>query len=33
VLAVVDFYLMSKYAKEGATGEQTPDEVAQALAY
>ena len=33
VLAVVDLYLMKKYAKEGATSEQTPDEVARALAY
>jgi len=32
-LAVVDFYLMSKYAREGVTDEQTPDEVARALAY
>ena len=32
-LAVVDFYLMSKYAREGVTGEDKPDETAQALAY
>jgi len=32
-LAVVDFYLMAKYAREGVTGEDKPDETAQALAY
>ncbi len=33
VLAVVDIYLMSRYAKAGATDESTPDEVGAALAY
>jgi cytochrome d ubiquinol oxidase subunit I len=33
VLAVVDLYLMMKYAREGVAAEDTPDETAQALAY
>ena len=33
VLAVVNVYLLRKYAREGVTGEQTPDDVAKALAY
>jgi len=33
ILAVVDFYLMSKYAKAGPTDETSDDEVAAAMAY
>ncbi|MCB2223609.1 MAG: cytochrome ubiquinol oxidase subunit I [Actinobacteria bacterium] len=33
LLAVVDVYLMKKYAQEGVTDEATADEVAKALAY
>jgi cytochrome d ubiquinol oxidase subunit I len=33
VLAVVNVYLLRKYAREGVTDEQTPDDVARALAY
>jgi cytochrome d ubiquinol oxidase subunit I len=33
VLAAVDLYLMMKYAKEGATDEESADAVAKALAY
>jgi cytochrome d ubiquinol oxidase subunit I len=32
-LAVVDVYLMAKYAREGTTGETTADEVGTAMAY